>query len=679
MYIRRGFDEANELGNLAYAGYCRSHLVTNALARGEPLSEVEREAAEGLDFGLKREFDLVADATRGQLCMIRALRGLTFHAKTFDDDNFSEAAFEGRREVANLAQPMCWYWIRKLQARVFAEDYASALEAAAKADSLLWTSPAFFEQAEYHYYAALAHAGASSHTTSAGVDRNCEHRKALLVHLQQMQVWAEACPQNFENRAALMRAELARMEGRHLDAQRQYDRAIQSARDQGFIHHEALACETAARFYRAQGFGDIADMYLTSARDGYLRWGADGKVRQLESAHPNVAVKSREAPRAGISPDDQLDVAAVVKASQALSSEMLLPRMIERLMAIALQNAGANRGLLILPRHNEYYVEAEARTEGEGFILNRGPAADGSVPDSVIRYVLRTQETVILEEAGKHNRFSRDPYFSIRRPRSVLCLALVRQGILGGLLYLENTLASHVFTADRARLLEILAAQAAISLENGRLYADLQEREARIRRLIDTNIIGIVTWRLDGSIIESNEAFRRIIGYEGDDCPVLPGWKDLMPGIRAREGGPGMDQLLKTSMVGPTEGECVRRDGSLVPVLVGAALFEASPREGVAFIVDLTDRKRAEELHAKANDSFKRFNRSLRTRTVLRRSDNCPLQSRTRSISHSPEFSPTPTRACGCWPGIRRTWKVRVTRPGARSATRSGRRMSSFD
>src|SRR6202012_4444334 len=211
--------------------------------------------------------------------------------------------------------------------------------------------------------------------------------------------------------------------------------------------------------------------------------------------------------------------AAVVKASQALSSEMLLPRLIERLMTIALENAGADRGLLILPHQNDYRIEAEARAEadGERIVLHDVASASPAVPESIIRYVMRTQECVILDDATRQNLFSEDPYFGLRRQRSILCLPLVRQGTLVGLLYLENALASHVFTPDRARLLELLGSQAAISLENTRLYGDLQERETKVRRLVDANIIGILIGNPDGSIQEANQAFLRIVGYEQAD------------------------------------------------------------------------------------------------------------------------------------------------------------------
>ena len=181
-------------------------------------------------------------------------------------------------------------------------------------------------------------------------DQREAHFAALSAHHRQLEIWAEQCPENFESRAALVGAEIARLEGRDVDAMRLYQQGIRSARVNSFVQYEALAYELAARFYAARGFDEIAHLYLRNARYGYLRWGADGKVRQLDRLHPHLAAPAEHRPTATIgSPVQQLDVASVVKASQALSSEIVLPKLIERLMTIAIENAGADRGLLILP------------------------------------------------------------------------------------------------------------------------------------------------------------------------------------------------------------------------------------------------------------------------------------------------------------------------------------------
>src|SRR5712671_6757418 len=530
--VRRAFEAANKVGDLNYAAYCGNQLNTNLLAAGDPLAEAEREAEHGLAFAQKMRFGLVIDMITSQLGLIRTLRGLTPTFGCFDEEQFDEARIE-RRFSANpvLVFGECFYWIRKLQARFFAGDYASALDASSRAQRLLWSLGSQFETAEYQFYSALCQAASCD---SAAAGERQKHLDALAAHHKQLQLWAANCPDNFENRAALVGAEIARIEGRELDAERLYEQAIRSARANGFIHNEALANELASRFYAARGFEKIARVYLQEARDGYLRWGADGKVRQLEQLHPHL--RDAPVPASPITtigaPVEQLDVGTVVKASQAVSGEIVLGELIKTLLRIAVEHAGAERGLLILFPGDEPRIAAEATT-GRGQVevtLRQTAVSPTELPESALHYVIRTRQSVILDDALVQNPFSSDDYFCQKHARSVLCLPVVKQTKLIGVLYLENNLASHVFTPARISVLELLASQAAISLENAHLYNDLGEREARIRRLVDSNIIGIMIGDSRGRIIETNNAFLDMLGYCRED--LISGrirWTKLTP------------------------------------------------------------------------------------------------------------------------------------------------------
>ncbi|MEN3385416.1 MAG: hypothetical protein V7608_5460, partial [Hyphomicrobiales bacterium] len=594
--VRRAFEAANKVGDLNYAAYCCNQLNTNLLAAGDPLADAEREAEHGLAFAQKMRFGLVIDFTSSQLGLIRTLRGLTPTFGCFDDEQFDEARIERRfSENPDLAFGECFYWIRKLQARFFAGDYASALEAASRAERLLWTSGSQLETAEHRLYGALSHAASCD---SAAAGERQQHLDAVAAHHKQLQLWAANCPDNFENRAALVGAEIARLEGRELDAERLYEQAIHSARANGFIHNEALANEVASRFYAARGFEKIARVYLQDARYGYLRWGADGKVRQLDRLHPSLAAAEAQGPTANIGSSVQLDVATVVKASQAVSSEIVLSKLIERLMTIALENAGADRGLLILPAEDDHLIQAEAKAAGDQIevVLCQKPITGVTCPESLIRYVIRTRESVILDDASKPNTFSEDDYLRGRAARSILCLPLIKQGRLTALLYLENTLSSYAFPPDRIAILELLAAQAAISLENTRLYSDLQEREAKVRRLVDSNIIGISIFDFDGRVIEANEAFLHMVGHSRDD--IVSGrlrWTELTPTEWHDADERAVAELRATGSCKAYEKEYLRNDGSRVPVLVGPAAFDGSRDQGVCFVLDLTERREAEQ------------------------------------------------------------------------------------
>jgi PAS domain S-box-containing protein len=488
--MRRAFEAANQVGDLTVAAYCSDALNTNLLAAGDPLAEVQQEAENGLEFAQKVRFGIVTNVIIAQLGLIRTLRGLTSKFGSFDNGHLDELRFEHR--LANepiLALPECWYWIRKLQARFFAGDYESAVEASIKARRLLWTSPSLFETAEYHFYGALARAAVSD---SATPDSKGEHLKALVEHHKQLALWAENCPENFETRVALVAAEIARIEGRALDSERLYEQAIHSARANGFVHNEALANELAARFYAGRGFEKIAHAYLRDSRHCYLRWGADGKVRQLEQLYPQLReAPSVPAPTTTIeAPLEHLDLATVIKMSQAVSGEILLEKLIETLLKTAVEQAGAERGLLVLPDGEQYRIEAEI---GPGAYqvdvrLRQAPVSSSELPESLLRYVIRSQEKVILDDASTHTLFSEDEYLRQRHPKSVLCLPLLKQSKLISVLYLENNLAPRVFTPKRVAMLELLASQAAISLDHARLYSELSRANARLEREINERL-----------------------------------------------------------------------------------------------------------------------------------------------------------------------------------------------
>jgi PAS domain S-box-containing protein len=608
---QHAFDAALRAGDLSYAAFSCNHVLSQLLASGNPLAEVQREAEAGLAFAHQAKFDLVVDLITAQFGLVRVLRGQTAVFGSFSGAGFDEQRFEQHLEEVPIA---AWlYWIRKLQTLVLAEEPLAAVAAARKAERLLWLSPTIFERAEYHLYDSLAQA-ALCHAAPAA--ERARHREALAAHHRQLQIWAEHCPENFENRAALVGAEIARLEGRDLDAERLYEQAIRSARANGFVHNEALAYEVAARFYAARGFDDIARLYLRNARYCYVRWGADGKVRQLDQSYPQL---KHEPPGAGPTSTigasvERLDLATVINVSQAVSGEIVVDKLLDTLMRTAIEQAGAERGLLILPKGVEPRIEAEAMTGGDTVVVNLRdqPVTASVLPESVLHYVLRTRESVILDDAAAQSPFAEDPYIHQRQARSVLCLPLLNQAKLIGVLYLENNLAPGVFAPTRLAVLKLLASQAAISLENTRLYRDLAdlyrdlaERESKVRRLVEANIIGIFIFDLEGRILEANDAFLQMMGYNRDE--LVGGrvrWTDLTPPEWRDRHARAKAELKRTGTIQPFEREYFRKDGSRMPALIGSALFDEQRDQGVAFVLDLTERKRAE---AEARESERRY------------------------------------------------------------------------
>ncbi|MDB6011592.1 MAG: domain S-box-containing protein [Gammaproteobacteria bacterium] len=527
---------ATERGDLTFACYGMHQSITYLLTRNDPLDAVWRESELALDFSRTAKFRDVVDLIVSQRRFIASMQGRNAAFSTVSDERFDEAAFEAQLTAARTPTVICLHWIRELKARYLSGDYSRARAAAEKAKALLWTSAVQLQLLDYFYYTALTVAALYE---EASANEQSGWRKLLTAHREQLREWAETYPPTFSDKHALASAELARIEGRDADAMRLYEQAIQSAREYGFVQNEGVAHEVAARFYAARGVDRVAHVYLRNARDCYLRWGALGKVRQLDQRHPGLPEESVPSVlNATIdAPVEQLDVGTVVKASQAVSSEIELSKLIATLMRISLEHAGAERGLLILITGDEPRIAAEATTGGGNIEVRQRNSAvtPTELIESVLHTALRTCESVILDDAAARIPFSVDGSARQKYARSVLCLPLIKQGKLVGALYLENNLSPRVFTSARLAILKLLASQAAISLENVRLYEELraenserQRAEAGLRRsdayLSEAQRLshsGSFGWRpSSGELYWTEETFR-IFEYDPASTPTL--------------------------------------------------------------------------------------------------------------------------------------------------------------
>jgi PAS domain S-box-containing protein len=452
----------------------------------------------------------------------------------------------------------------------------------------------------------------------ASADEQTGWRNLLTAHREQLFEWAENYPPTFGHKHALVLAELARLEGRDLDAMRLYEEAIRAARENGFVQNEGVANELAAQFYLKRGIEKVAHSYLRDARYCYLRWGALGKVKQLDERYPAIEEQAAVRPTTTIGTSgEQLDLGTVMKASQAVAGEIVLEQLIETLMVIAVEHAGAERGLLILPHGGEHRIAAEARTGRDGVEvqLQHALVTPSDLPDSLLRYVIRTQESVILDDASVQNLFLEDEYVRQQRPRSTLCLPLVKQAKLMGVLYLENSLAPRVFTPKRLAMLELLASQAAISLDHARLYAELTQEnsdrrkaeealrasEGRWRKLFENSSAGIALVTPDGRYTAANLALQKMLGYTEEELQRLSPLE-----LTHEEDRAGTEAILAEAAEGQQrdyriEKRYRRKDGNVIWADVSSTLVPATgstPAFFAAAVVDITERKRAEEMRA---------------------------------------------------------------------------------
>jgi predicted ATPase/signal transduction histidine kinase len=608
--VRRAFDVAYRTGDLTFSAYSWHELITNYLAVGDPLSEVQSEAEKGLNFVKKAGFGLVAENCGAQLGLIRTLRGLTSRFGCFDAQDYSESDTEGRlasNPVLALAE--FFYWTRKLQARFFAGDYVSAVEASRKAHQLLWPAASQVETGDFRFYAALAHAAAWN---SATCEERQRHFAALNDHHRQLEIWALHCPANFETKTTLVSAEIARVEGRMLDAEHFYEAAIRSAHDNGFAHCEAVANECAAQFYSARGFTKIAHVYLRDARDCYRRWGADAKVRQLEESYPKIKAGNTSSDTGTIfATVEQLDLATVIRVSEAVSGEIEREKLIDTLMRTAIEYAGAERGILILPLANEYRIEAEATAGVNGLVvaLRQANITGADLPASVVQFVLRTSESLLLHNAAAHSSFSTDEYIRQRGIRSVLCLPIVKQKKLVGALYLENNLAPSVFTSDRVAVLQLLASQAAISLENAALYADLQRSEAFLAQGQQISQTGSFSWSVVSGELHWSEGNYGILEYDRAARAsydlifdrVHPDDRDFVRRALADAAREKKDFDFEHRLLMP--------DGRVKHVHIIGRAVNSGSLDFVGAVRDVTERTRAQEALRQAQGDLERINR----------------------------------------------------------------------
>jgi PAS domain S-box-containing protein len=599
---------ALETGDLPFACYELFQSITDLLLRNDPLDAVWRESEIALEYARAARFGDAVDSLRSQQGFIANMQGRTANFSTFSDAQFDEPAYEARL-TGNEKAITGWYWTLKLKARFLSGDYAEALRAADKVKPLLSGGAFQIELLDYFLYAAL--------TMAALYEKGNPHeqtgwRDLMAAHREQLREFAENNPPTFADKHALVSAETARLEGRALDAMQLYEQAIHLAREHGFVQNEGLAHELAAQYCLARGLEAAGYAYLRNARNCYDRWGAVGKVKQLDERYPHLHEERLPASTTSTigTPVRQLDVETVVKSSQALSSEIVLPKLIEELMRIAVEHAGAERGLLILLRGSEPQIEAEATT-GQGkpkVSVRKEPITPLDLPQSALQYVYRTKERVVLDDALLSNLYSEDEYVRQKRPRSVLCLPIVKQTKLIGALYLENNLTPRAFTADRVAVLELLASQAAISLENATLFSDLQRSEAYLAQGQSISHTGSYGWNVaSGEIYWSEETYRI---YEVDQAVkptrelafqlVHPDDRDRLHRILERAPSERADIDFAFRSLMP--------DGSVKYLhALSRALETSSGLEYVGAVTDVTAAKQAEEKIRQSETEFRQI------------------------------------------------------------------------
>jgi PAS domain S-box-containing protein len=504
-------------------------------------------------------------------------------------------------------------WYGKIHEAV---DYAQNAEQYVEGSEGIFTNPVFY----FHQSIALSRAYPQVDT-----DTQKHYLKILHRNREKFQQWADHCPENYQHKFKLIEAELARITQQGYDAIDYYDQAIASARENGYIQNQALANELAAHFFMAKGKEQIAKVYWQEASYAYLRWGATDKVKQLYHHYPQF-LTTEVTIQEDLKPDqttsstssqstELLDLNTVFKAYRAIGREIVLEQLLTKLMQILIENAGAQRGVLLLPSDQEgeqWRIEVVGDVDHPTVPVLSSRALAEQVPVSLINYVSHTQETIVLKNASTQGSFSSDRYIQTHQTQSILSVPLVNQGKLRGIVYLENNLTPGAFTSNRTQVIQLLAGQAAIAITNAQLYAQVKKSESQLKQFLDAMPVGVFVIDRHGLPYYANQVGKQILGQDvveatsAEDMTTvyhayLAGTDQIYPSDR--------DPIVKALQGDSTKVDDmeIRRPDQTIPIEnAGMPIYddEGNVAYAIAAFQDISDRQKAAQLLADYNSTL---------------------------------------------------------------------------
>jgi len=515
-YLQESYKSGAETGDLRYASYSINSYIYRLFFVGEPLLVVKKECNKY--YPIVKNFHQLANIQEFDLWyqMVLFLGGDTEDKCLLKGEITDEISFVSQWIAANDMNRLGLYTMVRLILLYLYGHFKGAAAVAEEGKKYMETLVGDIFAQEYYFYYSLA---ILAHYPHMGKKEQEKHLKQLKKHREKLKKWAAHAPENVQHKYLLIEAQWCWLQGDVGEAVKHYNQSIMLARQYGFIHEEAIAAECAARFYLALGIDEIASTYMRKALYLYGLWGARTKVEDLEGKYPeliaDVISKGRET-RTGSddSTAPSLDFNAVMKASQAISGEIVMEKLLGKLIRIMMENAGAQKIVLLLKKGDKLFVEAEGKTDDQGVTVFQHISVEephGYVPRSIIRFVERTKEFVMLDDSFRESPFSQDPYIMEQQPRSLLCIPVVHQDTLHAVLYLENKLTPGVFTLEQQETLKVLAAQAAVSLENAMLYDNLTQAEEKVRTILETTNEGFVELDNHGIITEVNPEMCTIV------------------------------------------------------------------------------------------------------------------------------------------------------------------------
>jgi len=494
--LKKSFIYGTESGDVNFANYCVSLYNRWAFHQGLNLQDIKEESAVSLHFMHKTQNQPIYEFHHFVHYTYLSLLGLTPDKFILHDSFEEEQALVKKWMDVNGALQVDIYAIQKLILHYLYGDYEGAKEFGALAEEYKWGIKPAYDVIHINLYYSLTLTALYPDATSK---EQTAYWAIIETYTAELKTWSEHCEANYLHKYLLVEAEKARIQGKTTEAMSLYQQSIDSARQHNFQNFEALGNELYAKFWYGLKQDRIALLFLKDAHYLYSRWGAITKVQDLEAQYPQLKISNintavplttttETSASKPLNSTQLLDMDTITRASQALSGEVVLDKLLEKLMGILIENSGAEIAVLLLPLGDgSLAIEAEGSAEHLS-LMQAEPLADSKkLAVGVVQYAVRTQENVVLEDAAQTGNFTQDPYIKAHQSQSILCTPVVHQGRLVGVIYLENNVTCGAFTPARIRVLQVICAQAAISIENAALYATLEEKvKERTQDLHDT-------------------------------------------------------------------------------------------------------------------------------------------------------------------------------------------------
>ncbi|MBD1810413.1 AAA family ATPase, partial [Microcoleus sp. FACHB-DQ6] len=607
--LKDGFMAGMETGNFLYAGYSINNYFVDNFVGGVELDTWEPElAAYSAVMAQVKQYSAQTYLNMAQQ-RVWNLRETVSQPDCLIGTAYDETAMIPKHHQDKEFTAVAITYIYKLLLAYLWGNYTAAVDYIAQAKPYLMAVSGFVLVPIFHFYAALTHL--------ALFPTRAESEQAQIlglveIHQSTLQQWAQNAPMNYLHKWYLVEAERYRVLGNKAAAIEMYDRAISGAKENKFLNEEALANELAAKFYLEWGKEKLAQTYMIEAYYCYVQWGATAKVRDLETRYrqllapiqPGKKTTQTTALVTTAGSGSNLDITTVMKAYQAISGEIMLDKLLSSLMKILMESAGAQRGYLILSSQEKLLIEAEGKIDDNPVTVLQSIPVETcqKLSSAIVNYVARTQESVVLDDAVRSGQFTNDPYLQKNHTKSILCVPLINQSQIVSIVYLENNLTAGAFTPERVELLKVLSGQAAISIQNSKLYTEVRESENRLTQFLEAIPVGVSVLDASGKLYYSNRVAIQLLGKGVISQVASEQIPDVYQIYKA-----GTDQeypLADLPIVRALKGESataedmeIHQGDKIIPIEAwGTPIYDEKDNISYAIVAfqDITERKKAE-------------------------------------------------------------------------------------